>query len=266
MTLKEELQQNALLKLENGVFYQTDLAKQNDFEQMYLSLRKKEDRLYTDEIVKSLPKIPANHVLEREWLVRSISSEKLISYLKRSSSCNKILEVGCGNGWLANKMASELSADVLALDVNETELLQGARVFPSGLLSFVYGDVNRLNLKDIHFDCIVLGSCIQYFQDLEALIRHLVSLLNPSGQIHIIDSPIYSSNEAVIAAKERSLAHFTSLGYPDMTHFYFYHTKRQIGIFNYKILKNPKSIASIIKRRVFKATYPVFPWIMIKAD
>jgi ubiquinone/menaquinone biosynthesis C-methylase UbiE len=266
MALQDELKRNRSLKLHNGVFYQADLPKQNDFELMYLSLRSKENRLYTDEIVKTLPKIPHNHVLEREWRVRSISSEKLISYLKRSLSCAKILEVGCGNGWLASKIASELSADILAMDVNEAELLQGARVFPSEQLSFLYGDIRGLNLKDIYFDCIVLASSVQYFPDLVALIKRLIKLLTPSGQIHIIDSPIYSSNEAIVAARERSLRHFTSLGHPDLARFYFHHAKELIGIFNYTILEDPNSIVSIIKRQIFRSPHPVFPWIMIKAD
>ncbi|HEX6893200.1 MAG TPA: methyltransferase domain-containing protein [Chryseolinea sp.] len=266
MTLREELKQNVSLIPDNGVFYQADLAKQNDFEQMYLSLRQKENRLYTDEIVKSLPNIPADHALGREWKIRRISAGKLISYLKGTPLSGRILEVGCGNGWLANKMASELSADVLALDVNETEILQGARIFSSERLSFVYGDIFSINLNTIRFHCIVLPSSIQYFRNIQPLIKHLLQLLSPRGEIHILDSPLYSSNRAVISAKKRSVEHFTRLGHRDMARFYFHHTMEEIGIFKYKILENPNSIVSVIKRRIFKASHPAFPWIVIKAD
>ena len=64
MILREELKQNAGLKLNNGVFYQTDHSRQNDFEQIYLSLRTKENRLYTDEKVKLLPAIASDEKLK----------------------------------------------------------------------------------------------------------------------------------------------------------------------------------------------------------
>ena len=266
MTIQDQLKQNVSLNLDNGVFYQTDLAKHSDFEQIYLSLRKKENRLYSDEVVKHLPDVPANHKSKHEWTVRNISANKLIAYLKHKDTNIKILEVGCGNGWLANKMASDLSCDVVAMDINEAELLQGARLFSSRHLSFLYGDILSINLNSNRFDCIVLASSIQYFPNIQSLIKQLFQLLSPSGEIHILDSPLYSSDTAVIGAKKRSIDHFMGLGHRDMARFYFHHTREEIGIFNYKILENPDSILSTIKRRLFKATHPVFPWIMIKAD
>lgn len=265
MTLEEQLKQNSSLKLENGVFYQADLARKNDFEKMYLSLREKENRLYTDEIVKGLPLVPSDHSLKSEWMVRRISAEKFISY-SRKRQCKRILEVGCGNGWFSNKMASELSAEVSAMDVNETELLQGARVFPSQRLSFVYGDIFNVDLNDIRFDCIVLPSSIQYFQNIKSLITQLLQLLAPSGEIHILDSPLYPSTKALSDAKQRSVDHFEKLGQGEMARFYFHHTMEEIGIFNYVILENPSSLLSTIKRRIFRASHPVFPWIRIKAN
>jgi hypothetical protein len=98
MSLVEELKRNRKLKLDNGVFYQIDLPTHNNFEQLYLSLRTKESRLYPDDIVRQLPDVSFNEALRHEWEVRNISLKKLISYLKKSETKKKILEVGCGMG------------------------------------------------------------------------------------------------------------------------------------------------------------------------
>lgn len=266
MILREELKLNAGLKLDKGVFYQADLSRQNDFEQIYLALRNKENRLYSDEKVKLLPAVAADEELKNEWSMRGVSVNKLIAYLKRRNTAGSILEVGCGNGWLANKLAGDLSTDVLAMDVNEAELLQGARVFSSERLTFVYGDVFTIKLQPGRFDSIILASSIQYFQNIQSLINHLLRLVSPTGEIHIIDSPIYSSRQAATAAKKRSAEHFTGLGYRGMEQHYFHHTWEEIGIFNHKVLENPRAIMPMLRRKLFKKSHPVFPWIVIKAN
>jgi hypothetical protein len=68
MTIQDQLKQNVSLNLDNGVFYQTDLAN-IVIRTIYLSLRKKENRLYSDEVVKHLPDVPANHKSKHEWTV-----------------------------------------------------------------------------------------------------------------------------------------------------------------------------------------------------
>lgn len=266
MTLTEELKRNSSLRLDNGVFFQTGLPTSNEFEQLYISLRTKESRLYPDDVVRQLPELSPDEKLRHEWQVRHTSAKKLISYLNKSENKKRILEVGSGNGWLSNKLALEVTAEVLAMDINEAELLQGARVFPTQGLDFIYGDVFTLDLKPLEFDFIILASSIQYFKNISALIRHLVQLLSPAGEIHIIDSPLYASIRAAATAKERSADHFSELGHPEMKQFYFHHTMEEIGIFNYRILDNPRSVISMIKRRLSKTTHPVFPWIVIKAN
>jgi len=266
MTLREGLKQNAELKFDNGVFQQTGLARQNDFERIYLSLRQKEKRFYTDEQVKMLPGVTPDEKLKNEWSTRRISANKLTLYLQKKGTVGKILEVGCGNGWLANKLALDLSTEVLAMDVNEAELLQGARVFSSEKLNFVYGDVFTIDLKQTRFDYIVLASSVQYFRNIQSVIERLLQLLKSGGEIHIIDSPFYRSVKQVLAAKKRSVDHFTGLGHPDMASHYFHHTLKEIGNFNYMVLEDPDSIISTFRRRLFKTPHPVFPWIAIKSD
>ena len=47
-----------------------------DFEKLYIRLRQKEGRIYTDEEVAHLPSIPQHHPHYKEWQIREESSEK----------------------------------------------------------------------------------------------------------------------------------------------------------------------------------------------
>ena len=70
----------------------------NQFEKLYLQLREKEKRIYTDEEVIALPEIAEGHPHYAEWQMRKQSAKRLVTYLQREQRPLKILEVGCGNG------------------------------------------------------------------------------------------------------------------------------------------------------------------------
>lgn len=264
MSLRDQLVQNPSLTLENNIFYQKEIKRPGAFEENYIQLREKESRMYTDEIVKELPQVPGSHPLNKEWRIRKISLEKLIYHLKGRGSCDFVLEIGCGNGWLSHNLAESLKAEVCAMDVNETEILQGARIFSLNQnLFFVYADIFTMNLTQ-KFDTLILASSIQYFLDLKNLINRLLRFLTPEGEIHILDSPFYPSAATAQAAQKRSQDYFRSLGFPEMTNKYFHHTLQEMNDFNYKILFNPKSFISLINRKILKMSQPVFPWIVIK--
>ena len=52
-----------------------------NFEEKYISLRKKENRLYSDEQLKWLPDIEVSHPHYKEWQIRKSSCNKLIQHL-----------------------------------------------------------------------------------------------------------------------------------------------------------------------------------------
>jgi ubiquinone/menaquinone biosynthesis C-methylase UbiE len=263
MALREHLLQNPSLIVQNNIFYQKEINRPGAFEKNYIRLREKESRVYTDEIVKELPQIPDWHPLRKEWSIRRISLEKLIWHLKRRGYCNSVLELGCGNGWLAHHLAASLKAEVCAMDVNAAELSQGSRIFASDQnLTFIYADIFTLNLGTLVFDTIILASSIQYFPDLKNLVNRLLGLLTPDGEIHIVDSPFYAA-AAVEAAKKRSYEYFHSLGFSEMTTQYFHHMLQEINKFNYQVLFNPNAFISLVKRKILRMPQPVFPWIVI---
>jgi SAM-dependent methyltransferase len=179
----------------------------NEFEEEYLSIRKKEGRLYDDDVVKRLPFID-----DPEWKIRAGSAKKLLRQLKKEN-CASFVEIGCGNGWLTNYLQRELDATAVGIDVNKTELEQAERL-SGGKAKFYYGDIFSDEFEFLRSGTIIFAASIQYFPD----IKKLLDLF--SGTIHIIDSPFY---EDATNARLRSEKYFESKSSPRMKEFYFHH-------------------------------------------
>ena len=83
MELRKLLLQSPEYVFQNNLFYQRDLAKDTSFEAIYLSLRDEEGRVYSDDVVRSLPDVPANHPLQKEWRMRKATLLRLMRYLRK---------------------------------------------------------------------------------------------------------------------------------------------------------------------------------------
>lgn len=263
MNLKATLLENRDFIYNDGMFYQRGNQGESAFEQNYHRLREKENRVYTDDVVRTLPITPTNHPLKSEWMMRGFMLGRVMRYLSAKSRHESpvILEVGCGNGWLCNHLASIENSQVLGIDVNEHELKQAERLFGfQDNLCFAYAKVCTSFLPTGLFDYIVLAASIQYFHNTEALIKRLLELLTDGGEIHIFDSPIYAQRD-VSLAKARSAKYFSQHDSPDMEQYYHHHTRDEFEAFHAKSLYNPTDVVNKV-RGVFSIVSP-FPWMQI---
>ncbi|HEU0304575.1 MAG TPA: class I SAM-dependent methyltransferase [Gaiellaceae bacterium] len=90
-----------------------------------------------------------------------------------------VLEVGCGRGELADRMARELEARVIAVDQSERMVeLTAAR----GVEALV-GDVQNLPFEDGTFDCAVAAWMLYHVPDLDGALRELRRVLRPDGRL-----------------------------------------------------------------------------------
>jgi SAM-dependent methyltransferase len=267
MSLRQQLLENASLTGDKNIFYQKNVVRNSVSAVKYNALRNKEQRVYSDNVVKELPEIPDNHPLSKEWQVRKKSMENLIHYLRARDNCKTILDLGCGNGWLSNKLAANLQAEICGMDINDVELSQGSDVFSERTnLSFLFADVFSVELGPPIFDTIIAASLVQYFPDLMKLINRLLELLAPFGEIHIVDSPVYRTAKEINAAQKRSREHFISMGFPEMADWYFHHGVKEISTFKHRFLTTPHSLMSIAKRTLFDVHSAPFPWIVIEQN
>lgn len=236
-----------------------DYTVADEFSPLYLTLREKEGRLYSDEEVLLLPDIKSFHPYYKEWQMRKKTSARLINYLSQKKKALKILEVGCGNGWLSHHLAAIADSKITGVDINFPEIQQAATVFSEvANLKFLYGDMQSGLFKDRQFDIIIFAAAIQYFPSLAGIINTALDLLKEDGEIHIIDSHFYHSDESV-AAKYRTQDYFSKLGLPRMSDWYHHHLITELEKFNYKILYKPSPLFFFQKQNPF-------PWIVIKSE
>lgn len=243
-------------EITNDVFYFTE--KKDGFSTNYLSVREKEERTLTDQEVKLLPNTLKSNKNYHEWQLRKKSTLRFIAYLKNKKSALNILDIGCGNGWFTNKIASLNHTIVDGIDINQEELEQAARVFKVENLRFIYADLFEAKSTFINcYDIITLNASIQYFEDIEKLIMVLKTFLKPQGEIHVLDSPFYKKSK-IEAATQRTKEYYNSLDAPEMSQFYYHHSK---DIFkDATVLYSPKK--SILERLFLPKDIP-FYWIKI---
>jgi len=228
----------------------------------YLSVRRKEGRVYSDEIVSQLPNVPDDHPLQEEWRARAASSHRLARYLAGLGRPLRMLDLGCGNGWLASRLAEAADLSVVGLDRNHVELDQARRVFSHrSELSWVGADIFRAPFPAQSFDIILIACAIQYFADIALLIRTLRPLLATRGEIHIVDSPFYLPQQ-LPAARQRSRSYYTNLGFPEMATHYHHHPSTVLDAYRPVYLYTPDKTSRHAESRPDSP----FSWICIRAD
>ena len=225
------------------------------FGEQYIALRKKEQRLYSDEEVRQLPAISPMHPHYKEWVARERSCNRLLKHLEKIRTPLRILEIGCGNGWLAHKLSAIEGAEVTGYDINQVELYQAIKVFAGK--SNLHFTIKDPFATDGMFDIIIFAASIQYFPSLKEIIFKAMAKLLPGGSIHIIDSHFYAPAE-VPAAQKRSEDYFSAIGFEGMSENYFHHSLEELDRFNHELVYDPNSLLNKLIQR--KAP---FHWIRI---
>lgn len=260
LKLPEEILLHPILKKENGILF-TQIPK-DTFENAYIRLRKKEGWFYTGLQLQQLPDVSTSDLHYALWQIRKKSTNRLVKYLKANRNIHNILDVGCGNGWLTNKLAEAIpDAQVIGIDINATELKLAAHTFSTSNILWLYGDVLKNIFKQNSFDLIILSASIQYFPDVKNLMHFLLQYMKPGGEIHILDSPLYAQAESAKAA-ERSADYYLKSGVPEMQSFYFHHTVKSLQQFNIQIKYKP-GIIKMVCMQFFTQAYVPFPWVIV---
>lgn len=245
--------------LKDGIYILSEIN--NEFEKIYLKVREKENRIFSDDELKKLPFASGSNLHKNEWDLRAKSFTRFKEYLKTKKQNLNILDLGCGNGWLCGQLSKSFSHNFYCADVNMTELKQGRKVFNSEQIKFIYADVFNAEIHTASFDIITVNAAVQYFPDLRKLIERLLALIKENGEVHILDSPFYSKSES-ISAKKRTMDYYSSIGFSEMAEKYFHHTWDDISTFKIEILYQPDSLKNKIKRMLSHKDSP-FPWIKI---
>lgn len=208
---------------------------QKKFSDLYLEVRIKENRIYTNEEVRELPYLKT-HTHTKEWNLRSKNTEILRRYIQQQYSHGvKILEIGSGNGWLSNFLSEIPNSHITGIEINEYELEQAKQVFQKHNLVF-----EAKNLADISFsdyDIIIFAASIQYFEQPQQIFN-LIFSQNSNSVIFCTDTLWYRNEKEAQQAKQRSEKYYTDLGYPEMAQYYYHHSIELLNSYTVSILNN----------------------------
>jgi len=89
----------------------------------------------------------------------------------------RILEVGCGTGWLSAKLRE--FGKVTANDIGKEIIDIAQETYPE--INFQSGDVHTLDLPLNYFDVIVTSEVFSHVADQPAFLHRLAQLLKPGG-------------------------------------------------------------------------------------
>lgn len=241
--------------------YNDEHIVNEDFAEKYIRLRHWEGRVYTDEEVARLPEIATTHPHYKEWMIRKGSASRFSDYLQKQQRPLRILEVGCGNGWLSALISRIPGCEVTGIDINVDELMQARRVFQQEEgLEFRIATREDLISSNELFDMVLFASSIQYFPSLKETISSSMKLLQNVGEIHLIDSHFYKPTGLAIA-KQRSKLYFEAVGFPELSAHYFHHSLAEFETINHEILYDPHRLRNRIMRN-----HNPFYWIRIKKE
>jgi SAM-dependent methyltransferase len=105
-------------------------------------------------------------------------AQAVSSWLKKIKLDNpRIIEIGCGAGWLSPQLAA--FGQVVATDLADEVLARAARSYPA--IDFVAGDFMSLAFGRGGFDVAVSLEVLSHIADQKAFIAKIGSLLRPGG-------------------------------------------------------------------------------------
>jgi ubiquinone/menaquinone biosynthesis C-methylase UbiE len=100
----------------------------------------------------------------------------------RASRPDRVLDIGCGTGLLASRIAHELAPkSVVGCDFSRGMLQQAAQRSPH--LPWVRGNAIRLPFPDAHLDAIVSTEAFHWFPDQDAALAEFFRVLAPKGRL-----------------------------------------------------------------------------------
>lgn len=112
-------------------------------------------------------------------------ARKTIPDFDRYITGQRVLDYGCGPGWQAIAMATQLdAAAVIAMDINPEWLKHGealaARYACSDRVTFVRGGSSEFHAT---CDTVISLSAFEHFADPRGVLEHMANLVKPGGHI-----------------------------------------------------------------------------------
>jgi ubiquinone/menaquinone biosynthesis C-methylase UbiE len=121
----------------------------------------------------------------------------------------QIIEFGCGNGWLAEKLAA--FGPVTGVDIADRAIIEARRRVPNAV--FYAGDALSLALPKEAFDVAVTLEMLSHVTNQEAFIETLASVLKIGGYLILTtqNRTIYMRRKEINPPAEGQLRHWVTM-------------------------------------------------------
>lgn len=120
-------------------------------------------------------------------------------------SNKKVLEIGCGTGYVSYYIAKKTGIQVIGSDLSETFIEAAKKKYILPNLAFVILDFNKASTSVYNkFDYIIGNGILHHlYYNLDEVLVTLKNLLNPQGKIIFMEPNIYNPYVAVIFKNKR---------------------------------------------------------------
>ena len=138
-------------------------------------------RLRLTEDEKSFPGVvydSENYAMLNRPIETGRHARRIERYL-RPRGGDRLLEVGCGRGWLTQRM-QERYPGTYGVDVNPRSIAHGVAA------NLAVMDAVDLDFDDAQFDRVYSFHAIEHIVDAEAALREMRRVLTPSGRILLV--------------------------------------------------------------------------------
>ena len=116
--------------------------------------------------------------------VRGASERRRLQTIRGAlelSSGDRVLDMGCGSGWLAH-LCRQAGASVVAGDIALAGVAGARRRFPEAA-AYAVTDVYHTGFASASFDAAVLSEVVEHLEDPQAGVREMARLVRPGGRV-----------------------------------------------------------------------------------
>jgi SAM-dependent methyltransferase len=163
-------------------------------------------------------------------LIEGTDAEELVFEAVAEADPHDVLDVGCGAGEMAKRIADELGVRVVCVDTSE-RMVSLAR---DADLEARVGDVQALPFEDGQFDCVVAAWLFYHVADRERAIAECARVLRPGGRLvaaTLADENLGDLWDLLGASNERALTFSSANGAQQLArHFAEVETREATGV------------------------------------
>jgi len=176
---------------------------------------------------KFMPRMIKNKQMSKYHNILDMNSDNSASLiLKNVNPGSKVLEFGCGNGYMTQYLKEELGCSLYIIEINNEDG-KDASQYADHYLIGDDGDIEKYNWllswNDQKFDHIIFADVLEHLYDPSTVLKESAALLKDNGTI-LISIPNVSHNSIIIDLINNNFE-YRELGLLDNTHIRFFTRK-----------------------------------------